>query len=369
MGEEKKTPLKGRLPPKKVKWILLPLLLICGGVAVFFYLRYTRTHISTDDAYVDGRVHIIASKVSGTVKLLHVQDNQFVKRGDLLLEIDPLDYEVKTREAQAALETERTRLGEIREKVETAKKQLVEAQAGVATARAELELQMANLKQAETDFRRAEFLVKKDLIAKQEFDHAKTAFEVAAAQVKAGRDRVKQLEASLDTQQALIRQTEAGLPPQEALVRQRQATLKSAQLNFAYTKLFAPVDGYITKRTVESGNQIQPNQPLMAVVPLDPENIWITANYKETELRNVRPGQRAVIRVDTYPDKIFRGRVDSIMAGTGSVFSLFPPENATGNFVKVVQRIPVKIVLEKGADPGHLLRVGMSVVPTILVEP
>lgn len=368
MDDEKKTELKNRRK-RFLKWVIIPLLVICGGVMLFFYLQYKRTHVSTGDAYVDGRVHIIASKVSGTVKALHVQDNQFVKKGNLLLEIDPLDYEVKIKEAQAALETEKTRLTEIREKVETTKKQLVEANAALAAARAELELQLANLKQAEIDFQRAEFLVKKELIAKQEFDHAKTAFVVASAQVKAGRDHVKQMEASLDTQRAVIRQTEAGLPPQEALVSQREATLKGAELNLAYAKLFAPADGYITKRTVESGNQIQPSQPLMAVVPLDQENIWITANYKETELRKVKPGQRVEIRVDTYPDKTFYGRVNSIMAGTGSVFSLFPPENATGNFVKVVQRIPVKIVLEKGTDPKHLLRVGMSVVPTILVDP
>jgi membrane fusion protein (multidrug efflux system) len=144
--------------------------------------------------------------------------------------------------------------------------------------------------------------------------------------------------------------------------------LKAAELNLGYTKIYAPTDGYITKRTVEIGNQIQAGQPLMAVVPLAQEDIWITANYKETQLEKVKPGQKVEIKVDTYPGKVFYGRVDSIMSGTGAVFSLFPPENATGNFVKVVQRIPVKIIPEKGADPSHLLRIGMSVVPTILIN-
>jgi membrane fusion protein (multidrug efflux system) len=149
---------------------------------------------------------------------------------------------------------------------------------------------------------------------------------------------------------------------------QREAVLKQAELNRGYTKVYAPSNGYITKRTVEAGNQIQAGQPLMAVVPLNLQNIWITANYKETDVARVRPGQRVTIKVDTYRGRKFYGRVDSIMSGTGAAFSLFPPENATGNYVKVVQRIPVKIILEQGTDPEQLLRIGMSVVPTILAK-
>jgi len=191
---------------------------------------------------------------------------------------------------------------------------------------------------------------------------------VAVAQLKAAQDLAGQMEASLGTQRALIKQTESGLPTQEAQIQQRGATLKGAELNLGYTKIYAPVDGYITKRAVETGNQIQTGQPLMAVVPLAQEDIWITANYKETDLQYVKPGQKVKITVDTYPGKVFYGKVNSLMAGTGAVFTLFPPENATGNFVKVVQRIPIKIVLDEAADPGHLLRIGMSVAPTILVN-
>ena len=353
---------------KIAAFILLPLLIVLGAAALFLYLRYKETHISTDDAFIDGRVHVIASKVFGTVKALNVNDNQAVKKDDLLLEIDPVDYEVKVKEAQAGLETERSKLLEIRERVTTAKNQLKETMAALDAARANRELQEANLRLAGVDFKRAEMLMKKGAIAVQQYDRAKTTYEVTAAQVKAAGDQIKQLQATLDTQRALIKQAEAGIPPQAAQIQQKEATLRGAELNRGYTRLYAPAEGFVTKRTVEAGNQIQPGQPLMAVVPLNPENIWVTANYKETELKRVKPGQKVEIKVDTYPGKVFYGKVESVMAGTGAVFSLFPPENATGNFVKIVQRIPVKIVLEKGSDPEHLLRVGMSVVPTILVE-
>lgn len=353
---------------KKIAFIIFPVIIVIGAIAIYLYLRYKETHISTDDAFVDGRIHVIASKIPGTVKILHINDNQFVKKNDLLIEIDPMDYEVKVKEAQAGLETEKTKLSEVQNKVATAKKQLSEIIASLEAAQANLELQKANLELAKVNFQRSDFLLKKEAIPKQQYDTSKNTYEVAIAQVKAAVDYVRQLEASLETQRAVIKQTESGLPTQEAQIRQRDAVLKGAELNLGYTKIYAPTGGYITKRTVETGNQIQPAQPLMAVVPLAQEEIWITANYKETQLKNVKPGQKVEIKVDTYPGKVFHGRVNSIMAGTGAVFSLFPPENATGNFVKIVQRIPLKIVLESGEDPQHLLRIGMSVVPTILVE-
>jgi membrane fusion protein (multidrug efflux system) len=197
-------------------------------------------------------------------------------------------------------------------------------------------------------------------------EKAKTAFDIALAQVKAAKEQLRQIEASLGTQKINIKQAESAIEPQKALIRQKEASLRMAELNRSYTKIYAPSDGYITRKSVEIGNHIQAGQPLMAVVLLD--DIWVIANYKETQLKNVKLGQNVRIKVDTYPNRIFKGRVDSIMAGTGSVFSLFPPENATGSYVKVVQRIPVKIVFEEGIDPEHILRIGMSVVPTIIVE-
>jgi membrane fusion protein (multidrug efflux system) len=272
------------------------------------------------------------------------------------------------QEAQAGLETERAKLYQIRATVDTVKKQLAQLTATSEAARANLELQEAIHRQSEIDFKRAETLWKKEVVPKDSYDKAKTNYDVAGAQVKAAKENVKQAEASLETQRALIRQTESGILPQQAAIEQKEATLKTAQLNRGYTKLYSPADGYVTKRTVEVGNQIQVAQPLMSVVPLTQVDVWITANYKETQLERVKPGQRVKITADTYPTKAFYGKVNSVMAGTGSVFTLLPPENATGNFVKVVQRIPVKIDLDERSDPDHLLRIGMSVVPTILVE-
>jgi len=353
---------------KKIALILFPIIIMIGGMAIYLYLQYSARHISTDDAFVDGRMHVIAPKVAGTVKLILIQDNQFVKRNDLILEIDPVDYEVMVRQSQADLDAQRTTLSEIRDSVETVKKQMKGISAALEAGQANLELQKANLELAKTDLQRSEYLLKKGVIAKQQYDNAKNRYEVTSAQVRAGEAQVRQLEASLEAQQALIKQTEAKIPTQKSQIRQREAALQRAELNRGYTKIYAPSDGYITKRTVEIGNQVQTGQPLMAIVPLNQEDIWITANYKETQLKKVKPGQRVTIKVDTYPDHVFYGKVDSVMAGTGAVFSLFPPENATGNFVKVVQRVPVKIILDKGSDPSHFLRIGMSVVPTILIE-
>ena len=347
-------------------FILFPIIIIIGGVAIYLFIQYKETHISTDDAFVDGRVHVIASKIPGTVKALHVNDNQFVKKNDLILEIDPADYDVRVKEVRAGLEAEKAKLPEIRDRVDTVNRQLSEIIALVGAAQANVDLQKSNLELAKVNLQRSEFLLKKEAIPKQQYDNAKTTYEVAVAQVKAAQDMFKQLEASVETQRALIKQTESSLPTQEAQIRQRDAVLKGAELNLSYTNIYAPSDGYISKRSVEIGNQIQAEQPLMAVVALD--DIWITANYKETQLEGVKPGQMVKINVDIYPGKIFYGKVDSVMAGTGTVFSLFPPENATGNYVKVVQRIPVKIILDKDTDPIHVLRIGMSVVPTILID-
>jgi membrane fusion protein (multidrug efflux system) len=365
--EEKKENFNQRRK-KKIAFILFPAIIIIGAVILYMYLQYKKTHITTDDAFVDGRVHVIASKVPGTVKTLYICDNQFVKKNDPILEIDPVDYDVKVKEARAVFQAERERFSELQDRVNTAKRQLIEVIASLEAAQANVELQKANLELAKVNLQRSEFLLKKEAIPRQQYDNAKTTYEVALAQVKAAQDMFKQLEASVETQRALIKQTESSLPTQEAQIRQKEATLKGTELNLGYTKIYAPTDGYITKRTVETGNQIQAGQPLMAVVPLGQEDIWITANYKETQLERVKPGQKVKIKVDTYPGKVFYGRVDSVTAGTGAVFSLLPPENATGNYVKIVQRIPVKIILDKEADPNHTLRIGMSVVPTILID-
>jgi membrane fusion protein (multidrug efflux system) len=353
---------------KTAIFVIFPILVVIGAVTIFFYLRYKTTHISTDDAYVDGRIHTIASKIPGTVQHLYIKDNQFVKTGDLILAIDPADYQVKVSAAAAALAKEKAKHPQLLKRVSTVKKQMAQSIASLNVARSNLKLQKANFNLADINFKRTESLLRQNAISKQMYDEAKRNYEVSLFQVKAAGDQVMAMEASVETQKAVIEEAEAGIPPQEALIAEKTQDLRQARLTLSYTTIISPAEGYITKRTVEVGNQIQPNQPLMAVVPLRQQEIWITANYKETDLTDVRPGQKVEIKVDTYPKKLFGGKVDSIMAGTGAVFSLFPPENATGNYVKVVQRIPVKIVINPGEDPHHILRIGMSVIATILTS-
>jgi membrane fusion protein (multidrug efflux system) len=335
MEEEKKE--NGNNGKKKKIIAAFVILLIAGIITLFFYLDYKATHITTDDAFVDGRIYAVAPKIPGTVKAVHVEDNQMVKKGDMLVEIAPEDYDARLNEAMSSVNAEKSKFAEY--------------QAKVKTARAQLELQEANMRQAEIDIRRAELLYGKGAISKERYEKTKTGYDVTLAEVKASREQ--------------MRQTESSVASQASSVTAKEARLKTEQLNVGYTMIYAPADGRITKKNVERGNQVQPGQPLMAVVTLD--DVWVVANYKETQIDKIRSGQKVEIKVDTYSGETFKGKVDSIMAGTGSAFSLFPPENATGNYVKVVQRVPVKIVLDR-KDLAGILRVGMSVVPTVLVD-
>jgi membrane fusion protein (multidrug efflux system) len=358
----------GNLQRRNASFGIFIVALVVGVVALFFFLEYRRTHLTTDDAFVEGRIHVVASKVPGTVLALHIKDNQFVNKDAPVLDVDPVDYRVAFQEAQANLEMEKARLTEVQRRVETTRKQLLEIRASLDAARSALNAQEALAWKADADLKRAEPLIKEQIVTQEYYDQRKTNHDVAVAQVKSARENVSRLEGSVEAQKSLIRQMEAAVAPQQALIQQREALVEKAKLNLGYTKILAPASGYVTKRSAEVGNQVQAGQPLLAVVPLAQDEIWITANYKETELRDVKPGQKVEIKVDSYPGKVFPGRVNSIMAGTGSVFSLFPPENATGNYVKIVQRIPVRVTLDEGSDPDHMLRVGMSVVPTIFVE-
>jgi len=323
---------------KKKAFLIVGIVVACGLVAGWFYDGYRKTHISTDDAFVDGDIYTIAAKINGTVKTVCVSSNQAVKKGNLLVEIDPADYEVRLKEATSGLGVEKAKLSE--------------AETRIASAKANLELAQANLKLAETDKIRAEKLIAEKVIPQERYDRAMTSYDVARAQVRAAEEQLRQAETQKITQVATI--------------RQKEATSALAGLNYEYTKLYAPADGYVTKKNVMPGNQVQAGQPLMAVVSLD--NLAVVANYKETEMGNIKPGQDVIIKVDSYPGKVFKGKVDSIMAGTGVSFSLFPAENATGNFVKVVQRIPIRIVLQEGTDKEHILRIGMSVEPTVIAK-
>lgn len=351
---------------KKIGFFVLAVVILIGAVTLFFYLRYKATHITTDDAFVEGDIHTISARIKGAVIKVHVDSNQFVKKGDILVDLDPADYEVKLLEAKAGLNAERAKMAEIEAKVESSKRQIDEFGARANAIQGFSEMQEAKLQQAEIDLKRMENLYKKEVISKERYEKTQTAYKEALAQVKAATEGVKFGLLSTDTQKSTLKQAETARATQVSAIKQKEAMLREAELKCGYTKIYAPVDGYVTKKSVEAGNQIDIAQPLMAVVSLN--DLHITANYKETQLEKIKPGQKVKIKVDSYPGKTFWGKVDSIMAGTGAAFSLFPPENATGNYVKVVQRIPVKIVLDADTDKEHMLRIGMSVVPTVIVE-
>jgi membrane fusion protein (multidrug efflux system) len=246
-------------------------------------------------------------------------------------------------------------------------------QSAADAARARVALAGARLAQADRDAERAKSLFERNSISRERNEKALTERLVAKAQDDVAREELRLAEAAISAQEALIAQRKAVLGQREARIGQRGADLKQKESALAEAKLYrgyadvvAPADGYVTRKSVEAGQVVAPGQLLLAVADLS--DVWVVANYKETQIEKIRPGLPARIRVDTFPGREFQGKVESLMAGTGSAFSLFPPENATGNYVKVVQRVPVKIVLEKGEDPDRLLRIGMSVVPTVLAR-
>ncbi len=349
--------------------------------------RYFAVRESTDDAQIDGHVNPIAPRVGGPVLAVLVQDNQFVEKGTLLLRIDPRDYEVAAARAQADLgENEATaraaRLSvpltstTTTTQVTAAESDLEGSGARLASARAQLREAEARERKAGQDLSRLRPLLAKDEVSQQEYDTAVWAADSARAAREAAEAAVREAEKGVETARARVTQAQTGSEQVQiasaraasalAKVAQSKATLEQARLNLAYTDVVAPVKGIVSRKTVEVGQVVQPGQPLLAIVPLD--DIWVTANFKESQLKAMRPGQPALISVDAYGGREYRGHVDSMAAATGSRFSLLPPENATGNYVKVVQRLPVKIVLEPGQDQEHHLRPGMSVVPTVFTR-
>ena len=321
--------------------IILLIILVVGCIFGFKWWIKGRTHIETDNAFIEAHIHAVSARVPGIVRSVAVLDNQFVKKGEMLVELDSSDYRVRMQNASA--------------QVNIAKNETSSNYAQVDAARAAVNSDKAKLEQAELDLERGRVLYKKEVIPKEQLDRLETARRVAAAKLTETEGAVRQALALLGL---------TGTGGKDAQIARRKAELDESNLNLSYTRIYAPADGYITRKSVEAGNYIQPGQPLMALVALD--NAWVTANYKESQLTHVKPGQRVEFTVDAYPGQTFRGSVDSIMAGTGAAFSLLPPENATGNYVKVIQRIPVKIAIDKESDPDHHLRVGMSVVPSIL---
>ena len=393
-------------------------LVIVGGVLVAVFvglLVYFHNRESTDDAQVDGHITPIASKVYGRVAEVLVDDNQAVKAGQVLVKVDPADYQAAVDQAKAALElaegearsagVDVPRTSEtVNSGTSSAQAQLLGAQADLAraaatyeqaqtadlaVAEANVEKSRANSELARADLERYKPLMEKGEISKQQYDAAKANADATAsalvadeqrlaqagrnvdisrAQLEAAKARVAQASAAVDSAEAdkkRVAMRSADAAAKAAAVARAQAQLDAAQLNLSYTNIVAPVDGVATHKSVEPGQIVQSGQGLLVVVPL--KNVWVTANFKETQLRNMKPGQKAYVKVDTY-GKTFPGHLDSIAGATGAVLSLLPPENATGNYVKVVQRIPVKIVLEAIPPDVAILRPGMNVEATVVTK-
>jgi membrane fusion protein (multidrug efflux system) len=418
-------------------------LLGVAAMAGWRYYVYFMAHEWTDDAFIEGRIIQISPKVAGHVLRVNVTDNQEVRQGDLLLEIDPRDYTARLMQARAVLQAALTKQQEAqssvelvnvtanagiqqaaasvalaksavqaaqaqvvmaRSRLEQARAQVDTAQANAAQVRAQVAAAEAEVTRADADVKRAQELYRGDqIVSRRDLDHATKDARVAAAQLEAARKKVSAseaqvaearaaqqtaaeslhymesqvLEAQARVDEALGRLAAANAAPYQvamsrfqadtasAEVAQARAAVERAELDLASTRLYAPEAGRVTRKAVEAGAYVQVGQSVMAIVPRD---VWVVANFMETQLASMRPGQPVEIKVDAYPAKVFMGHVDSMQAGTGSRFSLLPPENATGNFVKVVQRIPVKIVFDTAPDPDYPLSPGMSVVPVVRVQ-
>ena len=367
--------------------------------ASFLAYRYFSTYESTDDAEVDGHLMPLSARISGYILKVNVDDNQYVTAGTVLAEIDPRDYQVAVDQAKAQVAdaqataqasninvpitsvntTSQVSVSEA--DVENARAGIVASQQQYDAAKAQLDQAEANDVKAQNDLERYRQLVEKQEVSRQLYDSAVAAARASTATVAAARasaaaaaQQVTQAQSKLAQANANLQYAQTG-PKQVATIRaralsadataqQKEAALEQALLNLQYTKIIAPVNGVVTKN-VEVGMNVQPGQQLFSIVPLD--DVWVTANYKETQLKYMRPGQPAEFKVDAN-GRTYKGKVDSIAGSSGARTSLLPPENATGNYVKVVQRIPVKIVLDSGENSDHLLRLGMSVEPKVKVK-
>jgi membrane fusion protein (multidrug efflux system) len=394
-------PSRNALREHPIKFAFLLIVLVALAIGGPRYWHYLNSYESTDDAEIDGNIYAITSRIAGTIKAVYVEDNQQVKAGDLLAELDPRDFEVAVAQARSALKESETQVSVARPNVpitsvttettvSTSGADIAASRAAVASAQRDYEAAVADIRNAEADNVKAQAdlarykqLVAKDEISSQQYDQADAAAKAAAAKVDSKRATAEAAARNIEQAQARLAQAQtreieaqrnrpSQIAIQNAIVAGRQATaehqqtlLDQALLNLSYTKIAAPVDGVIGRKNAEPGQQVSPGQQLMVDVPLN--DIWITANFKETQLKKMHPGQRATIHVDSY-DRDYDGAVESVAAASGARFSLLPPENATGNYVKVVQRVPVRIRLKQGEDANHMLRPGMSVEPKVWLD-
>jgi membrane fusion protein (multidrug efflux system) len=331
-------------------WFLLALGVMIISAATYWFLS-NAGYESTDDSAIEAHVIQVSPKVSAHVKAVHFDDNYQVKRGDLIIELDPRDYEVALASASASLASAQSKLTE-------ADAQRNVAQAGLGQAKADLASAQASAENAVSDFNRNEQLYKTHVIDRREYDASAAQAKTAAASVESATKRVT-------SQEAQVRLASAQYVTASAEVKQAESQMQQAQLQLSYTRIFAPFAGRVTKKSVEPGNYVQPGQTLLSLVPPD---VWVVANFKETQLKRMEVGQPVSVRVDAIPGREFKAHVESLQVGTGSRFTLLPPENATGNFVKVVQRIPVKIVFDEAPAELEQLWAGESVEPKVDVR-
>src|ERR1700726_3899192 len=395
-GEARYKRRSALLSNPRTKWILIIVALVIL-VGVFFLWRYLGSYESTDDAQIDGHVNSVSARISGHVSRLNVDDNQYVEKGTVLVEIDPADYEVAVAQARAEYADAQAQAAAAginvpitdvssSSQVSGAQAGVSSAQAGISAARQQYEAAKsqvveadANNTKAQNDLVRYKQLIEKQEISQQQYDQAVASAQAAAATLLAARASAAAYAAQIELVQAgadlrtadtapqTMRATRARALSAQANAEEKKAALDQAELNLVYTKVIAPVSGAVSNRTVEVGQNVQPGQEMMKVIPLDYTDLWVTANFKETQLKKMKPGLSAEIAVDAT-GKTYKGHVDSIAGASGARFSLLPPENATGNYVKVVQRIPVKIVFEASENKGHELRPGMSVVPKVWIK-
>ena len=359
------------MAPKLAKlnspWFIWPATGVLA-VLLFFGLDYlvtAFTHESTDDAFIAAHVVSIAPRVAGQVSAVHVLDNEMVRSNDLLVEIDPADYSTAAAQKQSSADAAEANYKTMLAALDLMTVKVATAEATADQSKADADAAQATDARAQADFQRNQELRKQNTISAQEFDAAQAAVREADANLAAARQKAVADASRINEAKATQTATEASVAMALAMFRQAQTAVQSAQLDLSYTKIFASCDGRVTRKAVESGNYVQVGQQLMSIAPVD---VWVVANFKESQLKKMKPGQPAFVTIDALGGRIFHAHVDSVQAGSGAAFSLLPPENATGNYVKVVQRVPVKILFDEPLPADHTIGPGLSVTPSVHVS-
>jgi membrane fusion protein (multidrug efflux system) len=370
MNESKPTAVPAvngaRLAKLNSPWFIWPATGALAGLLFFGldYLVTAFTHESTDDAFIAAHVVSIAPRVAGQIAAVHVLDNQMVRSNELLVEIDPADYSTAAAQKQSSADAAEANYKSYLAALDLMTVKVATAEATADQSKADADAAEATDARAQADFQRNQELRKQNTISAQEFDAAQAAVKEADANLAAAKQKAIADTSRINEAKATLAATEAAITMALAQFRQAQTAVQSAQLNLSYTKIFAPSDGRVTRKAVEPGNYVQVGQQLMSIVPTD---IWVVANFKESQLKKMKPGQPAFVEIDAL-GRSLRAHVDSVQAGSGAAFSLLPPENATGNYVKVVQRVPVKILFDEPLPADHTIGPGLSVAPSVRVS-